>query len=223
MISQFLSLHEKTWSRVPSCWRHENTNLASSFFWWFEGDWSTSYTYHVKGGECILFTIAPDSFSKTVPFCHDRTIKALYSSIFLFAMPSSSSSSTSSSDGEAPPQPEKIVCDGTSSENDDEKEVNVSHRSWVMMWSDAKGIHEEFWGQTATSTTYSSRSWPRADGWAAQSSFGKNGMKTALREMIVVCEPRRKYQPDGKRPEVHDHIVFKMRNYFAHKRIDVCE
>ena len=58
---------------------------------------------------------------------------------------SSSSSSSSSSDesdaSRAPqepaeePQPETVVCDGESSEHEEEQEVKTSHRCWNLMWT----------------------------------------------------------------------------------------
>ena len=45
------------------------------------------------------------------------------------------------------------------------------------------------------------------------------GQLQNLREFIVVKEPHQKWKPDRSAPEMHFHIVFKMKSNFAHLSI----
>ena len=45
------------------------------------------------------------------------------------------------------------------------------------------------------------------------------GQAQNLREVIVVMEPHKKFKPDRSGPEMHFHVVFRMRNNFAHLQI----
>ena len=47
----------------------------------------------------------------------------------------------------------------------------------------------------------------------------KVGQLQNLREFIVVMEPHKKWKPDRSKPEMHFHIVFKMKANFAHLSI----
>ena len=45
------------------------------------------------------------------------------------------------------------------------------------------------------------------------------GQQQNLREFIVVMEPHKKWKPDRSKPEMHFHVVFKMKANFAHLSI----
>ena len=45
------------------------------------------------------------------------------------------------------------------------------------------------------------------------------GQAQNLREVIVVMEPHKKFKPERSGPEMHFHVVFRMRNNFAHLQI----
>ena len=136
-------------------------------------------------------------------------------------MPASRSPSSSSSGEEAPAEPEKTVCDGSSSENDEEKEVKVCHRSWVLMWTwstpreylkhlEDRKAHKQLIPRDLSREEIKD---------LFLKAMERTQLKDLLREMVVACEPHHKLQPDSNQPEVHYHVIYKMRQNFAHKKL----
>ena len=137
------------------------------------------------------------------------------------AMLSSRSSSSSSSGDEAPVEPDKIVCDGSSLENDEEKEVKVSHRSWVLMsiFSTPREYMKNVEDRRAHRQLIP-RDLSREEMMELfQRALERTNLKCLLREMVVACELHHKLQAESNLKEVHYHVIFRMRQNFAHKRL----
>ena len=144
---------------------------------------------------------------------------------------SSSSSSSSSSDesqaSRAPEEPaeeaepETVLCNGDSSENEEEREVLPSHRCWNLMWTFS--TPREYLADPAVRKK---RKECIPDDFTREEmaemfrdAVKRVGQLQNLREFIVVMEPHQKWKPDRSAPEMHFHIVFKMKANFAHLSI----
>ena len=143
---------------------------------------------------------------------------------------SSSSSSSSSDESEASPpaealaqepEPETVICDGDSSEHEEEREVEAKHRCWNLMWTFSTPR-----AYLADAELRKRRKEYIPDDFTRQEiadmfrdAVRRVGQQQNLREFIVVMEPHKKWKPDRSKPEMHFHIVFKMKANFAHLSI----
>ena len=107
-------------------------------------------------------------------------------------------------------------CD--SSENEDEKVINPSHRSWTMMWTFST---PRSYLKTFEERQQANQLIPRDISREELAKKFLNALEMCklrhkLSQMIIVSEPHKKLQPDSLEPEIHYHVCFKMNVNFAH-------
>ena len=135
---------------------------------------------------------------------------------------SSSSSEPCHPQSSLPVEPEEdtryVTHECDSSENEDEKVINPSHRSWTMMWTFST---PRSYLKTFEERRQANELIPRDISREELAKKFLNAMEMCrlrhkLSQMIIVSEPHKKLQPDSLDPEIHYHVCFRMKSNFAH-------